>query len=103
MSGSSLRRIVLCILVIALLLPLASAFAAPVRGKETRIQLPDWNRIVLQPLNRLLDRFRPLTANDSRPPGHQPDNGNGDGEGGGNDGKSRDGSGLDPHGKPGKD
>ncbi|HET9226531.1 MAG TPA: hypothetical protein VFR31_07670 [Thermoanaerobaculia bacterium] len=98
MSGSSLRRTVLCILVIALLLPLASAFAAPVRGKETRIQLPDWNRIVLQPLNRLLDLFRPVTENASMPPGHKP--GNGDGDGGGNDGKSRDGSGLDPHGKP---
>ena len=99
MSGSSLRRIVLCILVVALLLPLASAFASPVRGKETRIQLPDWTHIVLQPLNRLLDLLRPLTANDSRPPGQQP--GNGDGGGGnGNGGHSRDGSGLDPHGKP---
>lgn len=99
MSGSSLRRTVLCILVVALLLPLASAYAAPVRGKETRIQLPDWSRIVLQPLSRLLDLFRPMTENDSMPPGHQPGNGDG-GNGPGNGGANRDGSGLDPHGKP---
>ena len=99
MSGSSLRRTVLCILVVALLLPLASAFASPVRGKETRIQLPDWNRIVLQPLGRLLDLFRPTAESSSQPPGHQPGNGDG-GNGPGNGGANRDGSGLDPHGKP---
>lgn len=99
MSGSSLRRTVLCLLVVALLLPLASAFAAPVRGKEAaRIQLPDWSRILLQPLNDLLVLFRSSADTASMPPGQKP--GNGDGDGNGQDGGSRDGSGLDPHGRP---
>lgn len=98
MSGSTLRRTVLCLLVISLLLPLAGAFAAPLQGREAaRIQLPDWSRILLRPVSDLLDLFRPLTGQASMPPGHKP--GNGDGDGNGN-GASRDGSGLDPHGKP---
>lgn len=96
MSGSSLRRTVLCILVVALLLPLASAFAAPVRGREAaRIQAQDWSRILLQPLSELLRLIRPATGEASMPPGQKPGNGDGDG-----DGPSRDGSGLDPHGRP---
>lgn len=91
MSGSTLRRTVLCLVVIALLLPLASAFAAPARSRESaRIQLPEWSRILLAPL---MDLFRPATEASSMPPGHKP----------GNDDPSsgrREGSGLDPHGKP---
>ena len=99
MSGSSLRRTVLCILVVALLLPLASASAAPVRARDAaaRIQAREWTDILLQPLSELLSLFRSASSNASMPPGHKPGNGDGDG-----DGPSRDGSGLDPHGKPGR-
>lgn len=102
MSGSSLRRIVPCLLVAMLLLPMANAFAAPVRGREAaRIELPDWSRVLLQPLGELLSLFRSSTDTASMPPGHKPGNGDGDGGDGGNgNGPSRDGSGLDPHGKP---
>lgn len=96
MSGSTLRRTVLCLVVVALLLPLASAWAAPARarGEETaRIQLPEWSRILLAPLSGLLDLFRPATEADDMPPGQKPGN---DGTGS----KNREGSGLDPHGKP---
>ena len=48
MSGSTLRRTVLCLVLVALLLPLASAYAAPARSRENaRIQLPEWSRILL--------------------------------------------------------
>lgn len=94
MSGSTLRRTVLCLVVAALLLPLASAHAAPVRG-ETRIQLSEWSRILLAPLSGLLDRLRPAAEAASMPPGQKP--GNGDGDGSSN---AREGSGLDPHGRP---
>ena len=94
MSGSTLRRTVLCLVVIALLLPLASAWAAPARGMETvRIQLPQWSRILLAPLSGLLDLFRPIHEASSMPPGQHPGN---DQPGSNN----REGSGLDPHGRP---
>jgi hypothetical protein len=83
---------VLCLVVVALLLPLASAHAAPVRERETaRIQLPEWSRILLAPLSGLIDLFRPATEADTRPPGQQPGN---------SDSVSRDGNGFDPHGRP---
>ena len=103
MSGSTLRRTVLCLVVVALLLPLASAWAAPARGRargeETaRIQLPQWSRILLAPLSGLLDLFRPAMEADTMPPGQHPGNSHP-----GNDNPSsqnREGSGLDPHGRP---
>lgn len=94
MSGSTLRRTVLSLVVFALLLPLASAWAAPARDRETaRIQLPEWSRILLAPLSGLLDLFRPATEAYSMPPGQKP----------GSDDpakQNREGSGFDPHGKP---
>lgn len=91
MSGSTLRRMVLSLVVVALLLPLASASAAPAKGRETaRIQLPEWSRILLAPISGLLNLFRPATEADNWPPGHKP----------GNDSQSRDGNGFDPHGRP---
>lgn len=92
MSGSTLRRTVLCLVVVALLLPLASAWAAPARGRENaRIQLPEWSRTLLAPLSGLLDLFRQATEPASMPPGQKPGN---------DDGASREGNGFDPHGKP---
>jgi len=79
--------------VVALLLPLTSAFAAPRSRENARIQLPEWSRILLAPLTGLMDLFRPATEADTMPPGQKP----------GNDSPSpgnREGSGLDPHGKP---
>ena len=94
MSGSTLRRTVLCLVVVALLLPLASAFAAPARSRESaRIQLSEWSRILLAPLSGLMDLFRPATEASSMPPGQKPGN---DGPGA----DKRDGNGFDPHGKP---
>ena len=95
MSGSTLRRTVLCLVVVALLLPLASAFAAPARSRESaRIQLPEWSRLLLAPLSGLMDLFRPATeASSHTPPGQQPGN---DQPGSG----KREGNGFDPHGKP---
>ena len=99
MSGSTLRRTVLCLVVVALLLPLASAWAAPAGGRETaRIQLPEWSRILLAPFSGLLDLLRPAVEADSGPPGQHPGN-----NGPGNDqpgSSNREGSGLDPHGRP---
>lgn len=92
MSGSTLRRTVLSLVVVALLLPLASAYAAPAKGRETaRIQIPEWSRILLAPFSGLLDLFRPATEADTMPPGQQPGN---------SDPNTRDGNGLDPHGRP---
>lgn len=92
MSGSTLRRTVLCVLVITLLLPLASAYAAPAKRSETgvrAIQLTDLGRIVLRSVNELLSLFRPMTEQDApMPPGQMPSPVN------------REGNGLDPHGKP---
>ena len=89
MSGSTLRRTVLCLVLVTLLLPLASAWAAPARARETaRIQVPEWSRILLAPFSGLLDLFRSVTAADTMPPGQHPSN----------DPKQRDGNGLDPHG-----
>lgn len=94
MSGSTLRRTVLCLVVVALLLPLASAYAAPAKGREAaRIQLPEWGRILLAPLSGLINLFLPATEADSWPPGQRP--GNGDPQS-----TNRDGNGLDPHGRP---
>jgi hypothetical protein len=94
MSGSILRRTVLSLVLVALLLPLASAHAAPARAREeARIQLPEWSRILLAPISGLMDLFRPVTAADSWPPGQRP--GNGDPQS-----ADRDGNGLDPHGRP---
>ena len=96
MSGGTLRRTVLCLVVVALLLPLASASAAPIRDRENaRIQFPEWSRILLGPVSGRLDLFRAATGESNDPPGQHPGGGNnGPGSGG------REGSGLDPHGKP---
>lgn len=95
MSGSTLRRSVLCVLVITLLLPLASAYAAPAKRSQTgigAIQLTDWSRTLLRSVNDLLSLLRPMTEQDAAPmpPGQKP----------GNDSVNREGNGLDPHGKP---
>lgn len=93
MSGSTLRRTVLCILVITLLLPLTSAYAAPAKRSETgirAIQLTDLSRILLRSVNDLLSLFRPMVEQDTMPPGQKP----------GADPISREGNGLDPHGRP---
>lgn len=90
MSGSTLRRTVLCLVVIALLLPLASAWASPERD-TARIQIPEWSRTLLAPLSGLLDLFRPAAEAASMPPGQKP----------GNDtSPNREGNGFDPHGRP---
>lgn len=92
MSGSTLRRTVLCLVVVALLLPLASAWAAPSR-ESARIRLPEWSRSLLAPVSGLLDLFRPSAEASSMPPGHKP----------GSDEptrNNREGNGFDPHGKP---
>jgi hypothetical protein len=94
MSGSTLRRTVLCLLVVTLLLPLASAYAAPAKRSETgvrAIQLTDLGRILVRSVNDLLSLFRSMTEQDSpMPPGQQP----------GESPITREGNGLDPHGKP---
>ena len=91
MAGSTLRRTVLCLVVVALLLPLASAWAAPARGRENaRIQIPQWSRILLAPINGLVKMFLEEVT---MPPGQKP----------GNDDpgtQNREGNGFDPHGKP---
>ena len=98
MSGSTLRRSVLCLVVVALLLPLASAWAAPARERDTaRIQHPDWSRILLAPVTGLLGLLC-LAEETFMPPGHHPGNNQP-----GNDDPSsnnREGNGFDPHGKP---
>lgn len=92
MSGSTLRRTVLCLVVVALLLPLAGAWAAPARERDTaRIQLPEWSRILLAPVTGLLDLF--CAEESSMPPGQHPGN---DDPGSNN----REGNGFDPHGRP---
>ena len=100
MSGSTLRRTVLCILVVTLLLPLASAYAAPAKRSETgirAIQLTDLGRTLLRSVNDLLSLFRPMVEQDiPMPPGQQP----GNGQDPGNGSTTREGNGLDPHGKP---
>ena len=94
MSGSTLRRTVLCLVVVALLLPLASAWAAPAGSRASaRIQLPEWSRILLAPISGLMNLLRPAMEADTMPPGQKPGN-----SGPGSD--NRDGSGLDPHGRP---
>jgi hypothetical protein len=95
MSGSTLRRTVLCLLVVTLLLPLASAWAVPAKrtGTSPSIQMPDWSRILLQPVDALLSLFRPVAEASSMPPGQHP----------GNEeprSSNRDGNGFDPHGRP---
>ena len=90
MSGSTLRRTVLCLVVVALLLPLASAWAAPARGRENaRIQLPQWSRILLTPISGLVSLF---LETDTMPPGQKPGNDP--------DTQNREGNGFDPHGRP---
>ena len=98
MSGSTLRRTILCLVVVALLLPLASAWAAPAGDREiARIQLPEWSRILLAPFSGLMDLFRPAVEADNGPPGQHPGN---NGPGNDNPGSNnREGSGLDPHGR----
>ena len=95
MSGSIARRAVLCILVITLLLPVASAYAAPARQSGERMAVTgavDWSRALIRTVENLLGFLRPTTANAGTPPGQKP----GDGNGGG-----REGNGIAPHGKPG--
>lgn len=93
MSGSTLRRTVLCLLVVTLLLPLASAYAAPAKRSDMEIgaiQLTDLGRTLLRSVSDLLGLFRSMTEQDvPMPPGQKP----------GNDGFSREGNGLDPHGR----
>ena len=93
MSGSTLRRTVLCVLVVTLLLPLASAYAAPAKRSERgiqAIQLTDLSRILLQSVNDLVSLFRPMAEQDMpMPPGQKP-----------GQPINREGNGLDPHGKP---
>lgn len=93
MSGSIARRAVLCILVITLLLPVASAHAAPARqsGERTAVTgIADWSRALFRTVDNLLGYLRPATANADTPPGQKPGEGSG-----------REGNGIDPHGKPG--
>ena len=93
MSGSNLRRAVLGLVVVALLLPLASAHAAPARRSESginAIQLTDWSRALVRSMSDLLSFLRSVTAADSWPPGQKP----------GNDSLNREGNGIDPHGRP---
>ena len=88
MAGSTLRRTVLCLVVVGLLLPLASAWAAPTpRSEALRIQLPDWSRILLGPLDGLLGLFRPAFEPSHTQPGPNPGNP-----------ISNEGNGFDPHG-----
>lgn len=93
MSGSTLRRTVLCFLVVTLLLPLASAYAAPAKRSETgvrAIQLTDLGRILLESVNGLFNLFRPMVEQDMpMPPGQKP-----------GQPVNREGNGLDPHGRP---
>lgn len=99
MSGSTLRRTVLCLVVVALLLPLTSVWAAPAGGRETASsRLPEWSRILLAPFSGLLDLLRPVTEADTRPPGHHPGNNDPSNDQPGSN--NREGSGLDPHGRP---
>jgi hypothetical protein len=89
MSGSTLRRTVLCILVVTLLLPMASAYAAPAKRSETRSGaiLLDLGRALVQSVHDLVSLLRPMTEQDNpMPPGQQPG--------------TREGNGLDPHGRP---
>lgn len=94
MSGSTLRRTVLSLVVVALLLPLASAHAAPagLGDSPLSIRMPDWSRTIVQAVGSFLDLFRPAAEADSWPPGQKP----------GNDATSanREGNGFDPHGRP---
>ncbi len=97
MSGSIVRRAVLCIVVITLLLPVASAYAAPARqsGQRTAVTgVADWSRALIRTVDSLLGFLRPATANASTPPGKP---GQDDGP---SNGRNREGNGLDPHGKP---
>lgn len=88
MAGSTLRRTVLCLVVVALLLPLASAWAAPApRSEALRVQLPDWGRILLRPLDGLLGLFRPAIESSHHQPGIKAGHP-----------ISNEGNGLDPHG-----
>lgn len=100
MSRSTLRRTVLCVLAVTLLLPLASAHAAPANRSEAgvrAIQLTDLGRTLLESVNGLLDLFRSMTEQEaSLPPGQQP----GNGQEPGNGSTTREGNGLDPHGRP---
>jgi hypothetical protein len=92
MSGSILRRTVLVLVVVTLLLPLASADAAPAKRSESgihAIQIADWSRTLLRSVSELLSFLRPSIEADSwpLPPGQMPD-------------QSREGNGIDPHGAP---
>lgn len=93
MSGSIARRAVLCILVITLLVPVASAHAAPARqsGERTAVTgAADWSRALFRTVDNLLGFLRPATANATDTRGNGPTSD-----------KDREGNGLDPHGKPG--
>ncbi|MFL6199907.1 MAG: hypothetical protein ACJ76J_12065 [Thermoanaerobaculia bacterium] len=94
MSGSTLRRTVLSLVVVALLLPLASAYAAPAgrNGTPLSIQMPDWSRTLVQTVGSFLNLFRLAADADSWPPGQKP--------GADPDTANREGNGFDPHGKP---
>lgn len=89
MPGSNPRRIVLCVLSILLLLPLATAYAAPAKPAEHArlVQLSDLGRALLRSVDALLNVLRPATGWDIIVP---PADGSPGGEG----------NGLDPHGAP---
>ncbi|HWM94769.1 MAG TPA: hypothetical protein VN493_28710 [Thermoanaerobaculia bacterium] len=89
MAGRTLCRTVLCILVVALLLPLAGASAAQPREAAAGIQIPEWSRALLQSADGLLGRFVSMFERDASPPpsGGRP-----------TDPSGQEGNGFDPHG-----
>jgi hypothetical protein len=88
-----LRRTVL-VLAVTLLLPLASAYAAPAKRSESgiqAIQISEWSRTLMRSVNELLSFLRPATEADAWPPGQKPGN---------RETANREGTGADPHGRP---
>lgn len=90
MSGDILRRTSLCMLGIALLLPTASAFAAPTGGSPAIVsRARDWSRMVFRSVDDVLRSFEraaeAITEIEYDPR---------------NDPKNGEGNGIDPHGKP---
>jgi hypothetical protein len=89
MSVRSFRRSFVTALVVSLMvLPLSSAQAAP----ADRVVVRSLNQTVAQALHKLMSAFR-LFPQDA-PSGNHPGNNHPSGE-------SREGTGIDPHGKPG--
>lgn len=93
MSGSNLRRLVPVVVLILLLVPLASASAATAQRSDWTLRLTDWSHTLLRPMVEVLHWLR-FSADEDAPPGPPP---GGDPNPNPN---NREGSGLDPHGKP---